>query len=56
MSSITLPANATDEEVAAVVAILLGSGGKRPPEGYRVWRATRLKALAEKDLRLIRAG
>ena len=50
MSAITLPRNATDEEVAAVVAALLGSSGDRdrPQDGYRLWRATRLKALRDK--------
>jgi hypothetical protein len=48
MTSITVPANATDEEIAAVLAVLLGSGGDRPQDGYRTWRATRLKAIRDK--------
>jgi hypothetical protein len=46
-----VPASATDEEVAAVLAVLFGPRGDRPDDGYRLWRATRLKALREKDLR-----
>jgi hypothetical protein len=49
MSSITLPANATDEEVAAVLAVLLSSAGDRPQDGYRTWRETRLKALRDRS-------
>jgi hypothetical protein len=48
MNPITLPRNATAEEVAAVVAALLGSSGERTQDGYRLWRATRLKALRDK--------
>lgn len=47
MSSITLRGNPTEEEVAAVLA-LLSSRRAEEPDGYRVWRATRLKALRHK--------
>jgi hypothetical protein len=55
MSSIELPANATDEEVAAVLAVLLGTSGDHAQDGYRRWRATRLKALRDKPIQW-RAG
>lgn len=51
MSAITLRPNASEEEIAAVVAVLVESRGYALPDGYRLWRVTRLKALRDKGLR-----
>lgn len=48
MSTITVHGNATAEEVAAVLALLSARQPDVEPDGYRQWRATRLKALRHK--------
>jgi hypothetical protein len=47
MSTITVRGNASDEELAAVVAVL-SSTGEQPADGYRRWREQRLNALRHK--------
>lgn len=48
MTPITVRGNATAEEVAAVLALLSTRRAEEEPDGYRQWRATRLKSLRRK--------
>jgi acyl-CoA carboxylase epsilon subunit-like protein len=42
-AEISVRGNASDEELAAVLAVV--SSSSRPADGYRRWQATRLAAL-----------
>jgi acyl-CoA carboxylase epsilon subunit-like protein len=48
MTPIIVRGNATAEEVAAVLALLSTRRPEEAPDGYRQWRATRLKSLQRK--------
>lgn len=48
MSPVTVQGSATAEEVAAVLALLASRHTEKAEDGYRQWRATRLKALRRK--------
>jgi hypothetical protein len=53
-TEISVHGNASDEELAAVLAVV--SSGTRPPDGYRRWQATRLAALRRPSSRLDERG
>ena len=48
MRAVTVHGNPTAEEVAALLALLSARPADEEPDGYQLWRATRLKALRRK--------
>jgi hypothetical protein len=56
MRAVTVHGNPTAEEVAALLALLSARQADEEPDGYRQWRATRLKALRRKASENLRAN